>query len=72
VSDAVQIELEIRTRLATLAPLALDLTDESHLHAGHAGRAAAAGTTGSTSSPTLSPGGARWNATGSSTLRWAT
>ena len=36
-SDAVQIELEIRTRLATLAPHALDLTDESHLHAGHAG-----------------------------------
>ncbi|MDX5445019.1 MAG: BolA family transcriptional regulator [Zoogloeaceae bacterium] len=27
----------IRERLETLAPLALDIEDESHLHAGHAG-----------------------------------
>ena len=27
----------MRERLATLAPLSLAITDESHLHAGHAG-----------------------------------
>lgn len=30
-------ENEIRTRLAALAPLHLDLRNDSHLHAGHAG-----------------------------------
>ncbi len=34
----------IRTRLTdALAPVALDVTDESHLHAGHAGAAGGAG-----------------------------
>lgn len=28
---------QIRERLAVLSPLALDIEDESHLHAGHAG-----------------------------------
>lgn len=28
---------EIRERLASLAPLAIDIIDDSHLHAGHAG-----------------------------------
>jgi BolA protein len=37
VSDAAALEATIRERLATLAPSALELIDESHLHAGHAG-----------------------------------
>ena len=36
-SDAAALEATIRERLATLAPSALELIDESHLHAGHAG-----------------------------------
>ncbi|MDX5364000.1 MAG: BolA family transcriptional regulator [Pseudazoarcus pumilus] len=28
---------QIRERLASLAPISLDIEDESHLHAGHAG-----------------------------------
>jgi BolA family transcriptional regulator, general stress-responsive regulator len=31
------VAVEIRTRLATLEPVALDLVDESAQHAGHAG-----------------------------------
>jgi len=37
VTDAAALEATIRERLATLAPSALELIDESHLHAGHAG-----------------------------------
>lgn len=36
-SDAARIEAAIRERLAALAPLSLELIDDSHLHAGHAG-----------------------------------
>lgn len=36
-SDAATTEAALRARLASLAPLALELVDESHLHAGHAG-----------------------------------
>lgn len=36
-SDAARIEAVIRERLATLSPSAIDLIDDSHLHAGHAG-----------------------------------
>lgn len=36
-TDAAALEATIRERLATLAPSALELIDESHLHAGHAG-----------------------------------
>lgn len=32
-----ELETEIRTRLAALAPLHLDLRNDSHLHVGHAG-----------------------------------
>jgi len=34
---------QIRQRLAALSPAALDIQDESHLHAGHAGAAGGAG-----------------------------
>jgi len=37
VSDAARIEAAIRERLAALSPTAVDLIDDSHLHAGHAG-----------------------------------
>jgi BolA protein len=37
VSDAARIEAAIRERLAALSPIAVDLIDDSHLHAGHAG-----------------------------------
>jgi BolA protein len=37
VSDAARIEAAIRERLAALLPTAVDLIDDSHLHAGHAG-----------------------------------
>ncbi|MCP4636893.1 MAG: BolA family transcriptional regulator [Methyloversatilis sp.] len=36
-SDAARIEAAIRERLAALSPIAVDLIDDSHLHAGHAG-----------------------------------
>ena len=36
-TDAITVERAIRERLATLEPAALELVDESHLHAGHAG-----------------------------------
>ncbi len=36
-SDAARIEAAIRERLAALLPTAVDLIDDSHLHAGHAG-----------------------------------
>ncbi|WP_374337742.1 BolA family protein [Methyloversatilis sp.] len=36
-SDAAELEAVIRERLGVLAPSVLELTDESHLHAGHAG-----------------------------------
>lgn len=36
-SDAARIEAAIRERLAALSPTAVDLIDDSHLHAGHAG-----------------------------------
>lgn len=36
-SDAARIEATIRERLAALSPTAVDLIDDSHLHAGHAG-----------------------------------
>lgn len=39
---AARVEL-IRQKLATLDPLALDVQDDSHLHAGHAGAASGAG-----------------------------
>lgn len=39
---AARLEL-LRTRLQALAPDALDIQDESHLHAGHAGAAGGAG-----------------------------
>lgn len=35
--DTTALESVMRERLATLEPAALDLVDESHLHAGHAG-----------------------------------
>jgi BolA protein len=41
-SNAARIE-RMRTLLAALEPLELDITDESHLHAGHAGAASGAG-----------------------------
>lgn len=36
-SDAARIEAAIRECLAALSPIAVDLIDDSHLHAGHAG-----------------------------------
>jgi BolA protein len=33
----------LRARLAALAPLVVEITDESHLHVGHAGAAGGAG-----------------------------
>ncbi len=36
-SNAARIEAAIRERLAALSPIAVDLIDDSHLHAGHAG-----------------------------------
>ncbi len=36
-SDVARIEAAIRERLAALSPTAVDLIDDSHLHAGHAG-----------------------------------
>ena len=34
---AAEIEQQLRERLATLTPVHLELTDQSHLHAGHVG-----------------------------------
>lgn len=34
---------QLRERLATLQPIALEIVDESHLHAGHAGAASGGG-----------------------------
>ncbi|WP_018410878.1 BolA family protein [Methyloversatilis thermotolerans] len=36
-SDPSAVETLLRERLSTLSPVALELVDESHLHAGHAG-----------------------------------
>lgn len=36
-SDPSALEATIRERLSALAPVALELIDDSHLHAGHAG-----------------------------------
>lgn len=35
--DAIELKRLITERLAALAPTALDVIDDSHLHAGHAG-----------------------------------
>jgi len=37
VNQAITVESAMRERLAALEPVALELVDESHLHAGHAG-----------------------------------
>ncbi len=36
-SNGALLEATIRERLATLAPLSVELVDDSHLHAGHEG-----------------------------------
>lgn len=41
-SDSDRVAL-LRARLAALAPISLDIEDESHLHAGHEGSKAGAG-----------------------------
>ena len=42
-SDTIDRIALIRTRLAALEPAALDIRDDSHLHAGHAGAQGGAG-----------------------------